>query len=214
MDAATTEYRQSRREGDRRVRRTKRAVRDAVQRLLETQPYEKLTITAIAREADIDRKTFYLHYSSVDAVLDEIIQEEVDHIVGVWRSETAGREQDAVAADVLQSTIATLIRELQSRRDALRHIDTKTLIARTERPLIEAALEEDVLGIASSLSGTDIVYATSFLYAGMLAVLQRWLQDGGDTTPEELASIMTSLVVATAEGVSAEHASRAAASAE
>ena len=36
--------------------------------LMENQDYHKITIASVAREADIDRKTFYLHYRSVPAI--------------------------------------------------------------------------------------------------------------------------------------------------
>ncbi len=48
---------------DRRVRKTKKAIQDAYFRLLEKKRTEKITVAEITREADIDRKTFYLHYT-------------------------------------------------------------------------------------------------------------------------------------------------------
>ena len=52
-----------RRSTDRRVVRTRKAIREAFFKLMENQDYHKITIASVAREADIDRKTFYLHYS-------------------------------------------------------------------------------------------------------------------------------------------------------
>lgn len=56
---------------DRRVRKTKKAIQDAYFRLLEKKKSEKITVAEITREADIDRKTFYLHYGSVEDVIRE-----------------------------------------------------------------------------------------------------------------------------------------------
>ena len=47
---------------DRRVRKTKKAIQEAYFKLLEKKKTEKITVAEITREADIDRKTFYLHY--------------------------------------------------------------------------------------------------------------------------------------------------------
>ena len=49
---------------DRRQVRTKRRIRDAFMELIMEKPMEKLTIKELAERADIDRKTFYLHYDS------------------------------------------------------------------------------------------------------------------------------------------------------
>ena len=48
---------------DRRVRYTKQAIRDGFLRLLAEKPIEKISVTEICREADINRGTFYAHYS-------------------------------------------------------------------------------------------------------------------------------------------------------
>ena len=57
---------------DRRVLRSRRLIVAAFERLLETRPYERIGVSAIAQEADIDRKTFYQHYRSVDGLLGAI----------------------------------------------------------------------------------------------------------------------------------------------
>lgn len=66
---------------DRRVVRTRKAIRQAFLTLMQETEYQKITITGIAREADIDRKTFYLHYQSVEDLANEIVQDEADRIV-------------------------------------------------------------------------------------------------------------------------------------
>ena len=56
---------------DRRVQKTRRAIQEAYFRLLSQKRNEKITVSEITREADIDRKTFYLHYDSVQDVIRE-----------------------------------------------------------------------------------------------------------------------------------------------
>lgn len=59
----------ARRPADRRIVRTRTAISAAFYRLLDRMPYSKITVSALAREANINRKTFYLHYRSVDDLL-------------------------------------------------------------------------------------------------------------------------------------------------
>lgn len=66
---------------DRRVQRTKKALRRALFELLETCDYDSITISALAREAGVDRKTFYTHYRSIDDLVDEILLEQARLIV-------------------------------------------------------------------------------------------------------------------------------------
>ena len=72
---------------DRRFARTEKAIVEAFLRLAEERDLSKITVTALAREADIDRKTFYLHYGTVDAVADALLKEEAERVVEVLREE-------------------------------------------------------------------------------------------------------------------------------
>ena len=44
---------------DRRVKYTKQAIRDSFLKLLSEKPIEKISVTEICREAEINRGTFY-----------------------------------------------------------------------------------------------------------------------------------------------------------
>lgn len=63
---------------DLRVTRTRNAIDRAFHELvLEVGP-DKVTVKAIADRALINRKTFYLHYQSIETLLDEEIQKAMD----------------------------------------------------------------------------------------------------------------------------------------
>ena len=59
---------------DRRVARTKRNIYTAFFRLVQTKPIREITVSELARHADIDRKTFYLHFKTVQDVFCEFKQ--------------------------------------------------------------------------------------------------------------------------------------------
>ncbi|MBF2549779.1 TetR/AcrR family transcriptional regulator [Listeria seeligeri] len=60
---------------DRRIRKTKQALNEALFTLLDRKPFKQITITDIVQEADINRGTFYKHYREKEDLLDNIIQE-------------------------------------------------------------------------------------------------------------------------------------------
>lgn len=66
--------------GDRRVARTKAALTAALFELLAEKDFSKISITELTRRADVDRKTFYLHYQSVDEILEEFYEESLRHL--------------------------------------------------------------------------------------------------------------------------------------
>ena len=50
------------RKTDRRTVMTKGMIQDALLELLQNTPYEKITVTALCKQSEITRATFYLHY--------------------------------------------------------------------------------------------------------------------------------------------------------
>lgn len=57
---------------DRRVLKTKRAIRNALAQLLVEKELDEITVKDVADTADINRKTFYNYYTGIHQVIDEI----------------------------------------------------------------------------------------------------------------------------------------------
>ena len=57
---------------DRRVRYTKQVIKDSFLELLENNNYEDITVKAVCQKADINRATFYSHYETLSALMEEI----------------------------------------------------------------------------------------------------------------------------------------------
>lgn len=66
---------------DRRVRRTRRALREAMLDLMEEKGYDQVTVEELTDRADIGRTTFYLHYSAKQDLLLEQFGELLDQLV-------------------------------------------------------------------------------------------------------------------------------------
>lgn len=60
---------------DRRTQYTIKVIKDAFLNLIDEMPFNKVTITRICREAEITRSTFYLHFTSLTDLLNEVIDD-------------------------------------------------------------------------------------------------------------------------------------------
>lgn len=65
---------------DRRVIKTKRAIKSAFAHLLTEKDINDITISDIAAVADINRKTFYNYYAGIHEVIDEIENDIIWHV--------------------------------------------------------------------------------------------------------------------------------------
>ncbi|MCD8146392.1 MAG: TetR/AcrR family transcriptional regulator [Clostridiales bacterium] len=59
---------------DRRQRKTRQAIQNALLSLMKEKPLSKITVSELAATADVNRKTFYNHYSNIQEVRDELDQ--------------------------------------------------------------------------------------------------------------------------------------------
>ena len=57
---------------DRRVRKTKRSLRDCLIRLMKEKKIQDITVREISEMADINRGTFYLHYKDIYDLLEHV----------------------------------------------------------------------------------------------------------------------------------------------
>ena len=63
---------------DLRVRKTKEAIRRTFEEMICEMDYEQIMVKEPTDRAMINRKTFYLHYETLDDLLEELQQEIVD----------------------------------------------------------------------------------------------------------------------------------------
>ena len=60
---------------DKRITKTKRALKSALLELLTTQAFDVISITELCKIANVSRITFYTHYKDKFALLDDIFND-------------------------------------------------------------------------------------------------------------------------------------------
>ncbi|MCB0037188.1 MAG: TetR/AcrR family transcriptional regulator [Anaerolineales bacterium] len=87
---------------DRRVRRTRRLLAEALVALITEKEYESISITDITERADLNRATFYLHYGSKEELLVDMLEERFDELVQRMEALNPNRPQwETCEAEVL-----------------------------------------------------------------------------------------------------------------
>lgn len=63
---------------DLRIKRTRAAIQAAFEKLAMTKNVDKITVKELTELAQINRKTFYLHYENIEALYDDRIKQLMD----------------------------------------------------------------------------------------------------------------------------------------
>ena len=99
---------QNTRKMDRRTIYTRNTVKDALLELLEEQSFEKITVASLCRQAEITRATFYLHFQSLDEVLDELLNDALMVAEAASNEMRVEERMEALRAIVLTGDADTL----------------------------------------------------------------------------------------------------------
>jgi AcrR family transcriptional regulator len=178
---------------DRRVVRTRKAIREAFLKLMETQDYQKITISSIAREADVDRKTFYLHYDSVSDLVDEIVYDEAETMVERCRGAFSVADRRIDVAALFRGISRALAPDMAASRRVLAHISLSDVLDRLEASLVEVLVADNPLGI--SREDPYLPYIVSFFCAGIIAVYRRWLLNDSTVPLDDLAAVTNTCMI-------------------
>ena len=121
---------------DRRIIRSRNAILSAFERLLMEKPLVDITVSAIAREANVDRKTFYVHFGTVDGLLDAIAVDVVEMIVDSVEKTLASMDGDTneralgAAATFFKTVNEALCNNLVLNRQLIENIPLDDFMAR------------------------------------------------------------------------------------
>ncbi len=66
---------------DIRVQKTKRAITNAFLTMATQKPIEKITVTDIVKEAQINKSTFYAHYRDIYDLMDALLKDATSSVV-------------------------------------------------------------------------------------------------------------------------------------
>lgn len=169
---------------DRRVVRTKAALTRALFELLGEKEFSRISITELAHRADVDRKTFYLHYHSVEEILKEFYEDALAQFQqGLERENIFGQQVDIpgffrVLGGVMAENMP-LYRRLAKGTGYTYFIEQLRAVLRNA--------VENALAAQGNTDQTHIRLCGEFFAAGAMRVYLAWLKGELELTEEEFA---------------------------
>ena len=177
------------RKENQRITLTRRLLQEGLLRLLSTNKLENISVTALCKEAGINRATFYNHYASPTALLNEMEQQLVSQLKLITRTPNSIED----IADQMEQYCTKLkenakLVEILVRYHADR--DLEEIITK-----LTEYYEKNRLDVNKTVMDPDTTHLVStFLYAGSYQLVQEWLLRDIDKTPKEIAQLVLSIV--------------------
>ena len=180
------------RRDDRRVQFTKKLLCESMITHLQQKPVHKMTVTELCEGADINRGTFYSHFTDQ---YDLFLHTENTAIEEIGRFITAIFAEDS-EEDVIQAC-RNLYRYIQKNELVWRSLLGRNGDADIYKKIFELCYGDylNKKGLAQEGGNDATKLRYTVLLMGGLSMTKRWLEEKIDQTPDQLADILAGFVL-------------------
>ncbi len=157
---------------DRRTEKTKRAIVKTFLELLEQKPHSRITVAEISRGADLGRGTFYLHYRDVYDLFAQLENELMNDLEALYDS-----SYPCYKMENLLKLSDDITEYMENNRELFIRLYYNGQegggLQKVKRFFVEKMVNENS-GENSTYSRTEAI----FLVAGIMGVLESWIDEG------------------------------------
>lgn len=176
---------------DRRVRYSKMVIKESFIQLLKEKPIAKITIKEVCALADVNRATFYAHYTDQYDLLQQI-ESDLASDVKTYLANYDPNDIAGATVEMLEKILEYIKANaelvdllLNANGDIAFEQDIIMIFAQLE--LLPASADED-------LSEEDAEYAFLFFANGCIGIIKQWLKDGMKKPVPATAELIFNLI--------------------
>lgn len=181
---------------DRRVRKTRSQLRSGLAQLLCKKSIKEITVKELVETVDINRSTFYLHYSDIYQMLESIESEILEEITSAIRSLPANPISDSSSYPFIEHMFYFLSENKDICNALLGPNGDIAFVAKIEHLIADTFLE--CLSDRFPKEIQDITYTYAFCLTGCVGMVKSWLSSENGDTPEHMAALTYQLICSTA----------------
>jgi AcrR family transcriptional regulator len=175
---------------NRRVKYTRMVLKDSFIKLMKAKPIRRITITEICEEADINRATFYSHYTDQYDLLRQIEQELVDDINEYLESYRFNEDESQFLQ--MMEKIFEYIKENAE-------VFTVLLSENGDRNFQKDVMMivwnrcKDEWAAKKSVREEIAQYMYTYVASGCIGIILKWLQSGMDKSIHDMAVLVSKM---------------------
>lgn len=169
---------------DRRITKTKSSIRHAFIELMQKKAINQITVTELANNANIDRKTFYLHYETPMDVYKEIISD-----VSKELQKLLNEQEDFSFHNFFNGLNQIMDKDLKFYK-IIAEKDSYSFLLNECVKLLNHKLSQKYLS-EDSPSKLDLQIKIGFAASGIIGVYVDWLNDNKGISLDELAEVLS-----------------------
>ena len=172
---------------DRRIRKTKKMLRESLFALLEKKNINSITVTELTKKADVNRSTFYLYYKDVLDMMDKI-QDEIYNVFNETVVNAFDGENDIENVKYIKKFLDFCKDNVTVCRFITRNDCNNKLFSRIVKAVRNVVPDSEAY---YDVNYDPRYYLTTFVLSGMMHVIIEWMNDGMKISSEDMAKFLT-----------------------
>ncbi|SDZ76197.1 Transcriptional regulator C-terminal region [Thalassobacillus cyri] len=175
---------------DRRKKYTRIVLKESLITLLARKPISEITVKEICELADINRSTFYTHYTDQYDLLSKIEEEITEDMNEYLNSYNYPAEEESIQ-------MTQKILEYVIENKFMFH----TLLKKDATPTFEKRMMELTRGFMMNnwmsdnhLGQEEVNYLSTFVISGAIHVIKDWIANDMDQSPKDMAYMINNFI--------------------
>ncbi len=172
---------------DRRIKYTKHSLKNSLIELLKEQPISKVSVSLLCKTADVNRTTFYSHYTDQFDMLNQVEQEVLKNMEN-YITEPNKNQQSVLD----MRRIERLIEYAGKNTDLFQVLLGENGNRNFQQNVIEL-VSNPTISDKNKARNTDVrlfEYLRRFSVTGCISIIQKWLEDGQIESPQYISNII------------------------
>lgn len=177
---------------DRRIRRTKKLIGQALSELMNEKDIKNITVKDIADRADVNRGTFYLHYKDVYDLLSQI----EDDMIRIF-TETIDRHhitaKDKTTFPIIDQMLDYVFENMELCKALFLSSSGGVFQEKFQNVIIQKGFE-----IQKCLSGRGSTkhneYIFCFMATGITGIVKKWFSDSEAMSKKDISIMLDALI--------------------
>jgi AcrR family transcriptional regulator len=173
--------------GNRRTLYSKKVIIDALLMLLQEKNLNKITVTDICKEADINRGTFYSYYNDPFDLMRSIEEEMIEKLMSTIN--ISGDES-------LQNMLNEIFNLILENKEHCKIIFNEKTSSHVLSTILNSAYEkkiEDIKKQFPNANETQLEYYFTYITGGTIEIIRKWINDDMKIPTGEVIRILESL---------------------
>lgn len=178
---------------DRRVRRTKKLMREGLMQLMQTKPVKDISVKELSDLVDINRGTFYLYYRDIFDMVRHLEDELFESIGEIIVRFTSSSEQPSVLA--FFTVLLQFVKENSNLFKLLIGPNGDSQFSQRLSNTVRENYRIKLHATKTDIDETEFNHKYSFAIFGLIGLIHYWLQQDCTEPVESLAATATDMTI-------------------